>query len=148
VGNVRRFTDLRAWQACHAFKKAIYAVCTDSPLAGDWTLRKQLEESAAGPPAHLAEGFGRFAPADFARFAAMAKASLIEAQNHLIDAVDKHYIGEDDRTELNALAEVALQEVTGLIEYLQSPEALRNARRVRQRRLASRDERRSMKPKA
>ena len=32
------------------------------------------------------------------------------------------------RLELNALAETALQEVTGLMEYLQSPEALRNAR--------------------
>ena len=33
------------------------------------------------------------------------------------------------RAELNALAEVSLEEVTGLMEYLQSPEALKNARR-------------------
>jgi len=35
-------------------------------------------------------------------------------------------------------------EVTGLMEYLQSPEALRNARRARERRIASRPERRTL----
>jgi hypothetical protein len=57
---VRRFTQLRAWQACVAYKKAVYALC----------------------------------------------------------------------------------EVGGLMEYLQSPEALRNARHARERRIASRPEHR------
>jgi hypothetical protein len=70
----------------------------------------------------------------------------MESQNHLMDAVDKRYINETTRSDLNALAEAALQEVTGLMEYLQSPEALRNARRARERRIASRQERRSRLP--
>jgi hypothetical protein len=76
----------------------------------------------------------------------MARASLIESQNHLIDAVDRGHITEETRLELNALAAVALQEVTGLMEYLQSPEALRNARRARERRIASRQERLARRP--
>jgi hypothetical protein len=40
------------------------------------------------------------------------------------------------------LGEAALKEVSGLMEYLQSPEALRNARRARGCRIASRPERR------
>ena len=67
----------------------------------------------------------------------------MESQNHLRDAVDKGYIPEETRLEHDALAEAALQEVTGLMEYLQSPEALRNARRARERRIASRPERRT-----
>ena len=78
-----------------------------------------------------------------ARFVVMARASLMESQNHLIDAVDRGYITEDVRREHDALAEAALQEVTGLMEYLQSPEALRNARRARERRIASRPNRTS-----
>ena len=140
---VRRFTDLRAWQSCDAYKKAVYRSCRDTPIANDWELRKQLEQSAASAPANLAEGFGRFSPPDFARYTVMARASLIESQNHLIDAVDKGHIAGAQRLELNALAEAALQEVTGLMEYLQSPEALSNARRVRERRIASRAERRA-----
>ena len=65
----------------------------------------------------------------------------MESQSHLIDAVDKRYITEQTRLELDSLAASALEEVTGLMEYLQSPEALRNARRARERRIASRPER-------
>jgi len=104
----------------------------------DWDRRRQLEKTVAGPPACIAEGFGRFNPADFARFVVMARSSLMESQNHLLDAVDKGHITEESRREQDALAEAALQEVTGLMEYLQSPEALRNARRARERRIASR----------
>jgi four helix bundle protein len=93
-----------------------------------------LEDSVAGPPAHISEGFGRFSPPDFARYCVIARSSLMESQNHLIDAVDSECIDEDTRIRYHALAEVALQEVTGLMEYLQSPEALRNARRVREHR--------------
>jgi four helix bundle protein len=142
-----RFTELRAWQTCHVYKKAVYRLCLDSPLARDWNRRDQLEESVAGPPSHVSEGFGRFNPPDFARYLVFARSSLIESQNHLIDAVDKNYITEETRLELNALAEAALEEVTGLMEYLQSPEALRNARRARERRIASRAERRKLQGK-
>ena len=107
----------------------------------DWKRRGQIEESVSGPPDHIAEGFGRFNPADFARFTVMARSSLMESQSQLRDAVDKRYITEETRLQLDGLAETALEEVTGLMEYLQSPEALRNARRARERRVASRPER-------
>ena len=140
---VRRFNDLRAWQACVTYKKAVYRLCEREPIASDVKRRGQLEDSVWGPPGHIAEGFGRFNPLDFARFVVMARASLMESQNHLLDFVDRGYISEPQRRELNELAEVALGETTGLIEYLQSPEALRNARRARERRLATRDEHRT-----
>jgi four helix bundle protein len=143
---VQRFTDLRAWQACYTYKNAVYRLCLETALAKDWDRRDDLERSVKGPPAYIAEGYGRFNPPDFARFCVMARSSLMESQNHLMDAVDKRYINETTRSDLNALAEAALQEVTGLMEYLQSPEALRNARRARERRIASRQERRSRLP--
>jgi four helix bundle protein len=139
----KRFTELRAWQACNSYKQAIYRMSAEGPLSRDWERRRQLEESVAGPPAHIAEGFGRFNPAEFARFTVIARASLMESQNHLRDAVDKEYITEDKRAELDQLASMALREVTGLMEYLQSEEALQKARRARERRIATRATRRS-----
>jgi four helix bundle protein len=138
---VQRFTDLRAWQACDTFKRAI--LCEQDPIAHDFGRRRQIEEAAARTTAHIAEGFGRFYPADFARFCGIARASLMESQNHLIDFVHKKYISEQRREALNKPAETALEEVSGLMEYLQSPEALRNARRARERRMANRGERRT-----
>ena len=108
-------------------------MCESEAIAKDLGRRKQIEESSSRPTAHIAEGFGRFNPADFARFCVIARSSLMESQSHLLDFVDKRYITEPARVDLNQLAETALEEVTGLMEYLQSPEALRNARRARSR---------------
>jgi len=129
---VRRFTDRRAWAGVR---------CLQEGCGKDWKRLEQLEDSVAWPPGHVAEGFGRFNPPDFARFTVIARSSIMESQSHLIDAVDKRYITEQTRLELDSLAASALEEVTGLMEYLQSPEALRNARRARERRIASRPER-------
>ncbi len=130
----KRFTQLRAWQACTTYKRAVLRLCAQGTLARDFKLRGQLEDSVCGPPDHLAEGFGRFSPPDFARYTVMARASLMESQNQLITAVDKGHITEAVRLAHNELAETAIEETTGLMEYLQSPDALRNARRARERR--------------
>ena len=129
----QRFTDIRAWKASRVYKRAVYRVTEAGALDGDRDLRRQLEEAVKGPPAHIAEGFGRFSPLDFARFVRMARASLIESQNHLTDAVDAGFITEATRSELDALAEVALKESAGLINYLQSAAAQRNAESAKRR---------------
>ena len=65
----------------------------------------------------------------------------MESQHHLRDIVDKKYITEECRADHDKLAETALEQVAGWMEYLQSPEAFRSARRARERRTASRAER-------
>lgn len=132
----RRYTELRAWQTCDLYKKAVYRLCSTGPLSRDEDKRRQLEKAVAGPPSHISEGFGRFNPPDFARYTVFAKSSLLESQNHLGDVLDKGYIDEETRARFHAMAEDALEEVSGLMDYLLSPEALRNARRARERRIA------------
>jgi four helix bundle protein len=130
----KTFRDLRAWQAAYAFKLKVYELIEHGPLANDEKLRKQLREGAASAPSQISEGFGRFDPADNARFVKMARASIIECQNHLQDAVDRRHITERAREEHDQLAREALTEIGGLLDYLHSPEAKRNAERIRQKR--------------
>jgi len=137
----KTFRDLRAWQTAYAFKLRIYELIESGPLSNDETLRKQLRESAASAVSQISEGFGRFDPVDFARFVKMARASLVECQNHLQDAVDRGHITNDVRHEYEKLAKDALLEIGGLLDYLQSPEAKKNAERVRQKRFERRLER-------
>ena len=68
----------------------------------------------------------------------VARASLVECKNHLIDAVDRGHIDDDVRRHSAGLADDALREIGGLLDYLQSPEAKRNAERIRQRRFERR----------
>jgi len=136
----KSFDELRAWKSARTFKLAVYRLCGTGRLAGDFALRDQLRSAAASAPSQIAEGFGRFNPADFARFLGIAKASLIEAQNHLQDAVDRQHITEDVRREHHALADIALRDVIAFIEYLQSEQAQQNAKRAREKRQARRNE--------
>jgi four helix bundle protein len=113
---------------------AIYKLTSSGTLCSDLRLRDQLRESAAAVPSNLTEGFGRFDPLDNARFVRIARASLLECQNHLDDAVDRGHIDEETRKITDALAEAAISEIGGWLDYLQSPEARQNADRIRQKR--------------
>ena len=130
----RHYWELTAWQAVVAFKKGIYDLIEREPLATDLKLREQLRESVASAQSHIAEGFGRFDPLDNARFVKMARASMLECHNHLGDAVDRKRITEDTRRDHLLRWEVAMKEIGGWLDYLQSPEAKQNADRIRQQR--------------
>jgi hypothetical protein len=65
-------------------------------------------------------------------------ASLVECQNHLIDAVDRGVITDKVRKEHDERIETVLRQIGPLIAYLQSNEAKRNAERIKRRRKASR----------
>ena len=131
----KHYWELRAWQAVVAFKDGIYDLIEGEPLATDLKLRDQLRESVASAQSHIAEGFGRFDPLDNARFVKMARASMLECHNHLGDAVDRKRITEETRRNHLPRWEIAMKEIGGWLDYLQSPEAKRNADRIRQQRV-------------
>jgi four helix bundle protein len=139
----RTYGELRAWQTVRAFKVGVYALTEQQPIAGDFKLRDQLREAAASAQSQIAEGFGRFEPLDNARFVRMARASLLECHNHLSDAVDRGYLIEGERLQHEARFRDAIREIGGYLDYLQSPEAKRNAERIRQRRVERRNRRNS-----
>lgn len=130
----KHYWELTAWQAVVAFKKGIYDLIEREPLATDLKLREQLRGSVASAQSHIAEGFGRFDPLDNARFVKMARASMLECHNHLGDAVDRKRITEETRRDHLLKWEVAMKEIGGWLDYLQSPEAKQNADRIRQQR--------------
>ena len=123
--------DIRAWQAAYAFKLAVYELIRTTPIRRDPVLRLQLRKAAASTVSQIEEGFARFYPKDFGRLAVGAKASLAESRGHLRDAVDSGHIPEDARNTVDRLAAEAYKELIGLIDYLQSPAAEENARRVK-----------------
>ena len=63
----------------------------------------------------------------------MGKASLVECQNHLIDATDRGLISEAVRNEYDGAIQKVLKGIGALIAYLQSAEAKKNAERIKRR---------------
>lgn len=81
-------------------------------------VRGQAEAAGRGAPRTIAEGFGRFRPKEFARYLEFARASLIETQNHLGDALDSGYITAEEHAALFKLADRAIGASTRLHQYL------------------------------
>jgi four helix bundle protein len=115
---IRRYHDLACYQLSNDLKLRVYAFTGKGPASRDIKFCDQCRASARSAPANIAEGFGRFQPADFARFLLIARASLIETQSHVNDGFDLGYVTDSERIELLALANRAIGAVTNLALYL------------------------------
>jgi four helix bundle protein len=112
---IRDFRDLACWQLAYALKSEVFAFTAILPASRDFKFCDQIRDASASAPRNIAEGFGRFAPRDFARFLGYARASIVETQNHLLDARDRGYIDEALFSRLFNLAAAARRTTTRLI---------------------------------
>jgi len=112
---IRNFEDLVCWQLSHELKCEVLAVIASPPASRDFDFCTQIRKSSRSAPANISEGFGRYAPRDFANYLRIAKASLQETRNHLIEARDRGYIRNPLYSRLLHLARAAEKATTGLL---------------------------------
>lgn len=111
MAGVKTFQELIAWQQAREFKRLVYELTDRAACRRDPDFRNQLREAAASAPANIAEGFVRKRPRDFSRFLTIARASLAESENHLIDGIDR---GMWKETELDAARNHLKRAVTAI----------------------------------
>ena len=83
-------------------------------------LGAQLASAADSSCANIAEGFSRFNPKDFARFATIAKASLTEIIEHMKSANQLGIVTAEEYNEISSLTRRARGATTRLILYLRN----------------------------
>jgi four helix bundle protein len=115
----RRYQDLVCWQLANELKLRVYAILAKAPVAKDLKYCDQIRDSARSACRNIAEGFGRYRPAEFARFLMIARASILETHNHLGDGLDLRYFSRAEYEEACALADRACGAVTKLHAYLE-----------------------------
>jgi|SRR5262245_18827719 len=115
----RKYQDLVCWQLANELKLRVYAIVAKAPVAKDLKYCDQIRDSARSACRNIAEGFGRYRPAEFARFLLIARASLVETHNHLIDGIDQGYLKTGECEELLVLADRARGATTRLHAYLE-----------------------------
>jgi four helix bundle protein len=124
----QKLEQLIAWQRAHEFKIEIYRIAKSSPAAmREVEYRSQLFGAAASGESNVAEGFYRFAAADFARFLGMARASMGEARVRLLDGVDRGFFQRADCEEALRLADRAMACAVSLKTSLEPFMAKRSA---------------------
>jgi four helix bundle protein len=91
------FTELVAWQLADALEKYAQEMIKRPHLAKDREFCDQTSDAAASGPRNIAEGHGRFAPAQFANYLRIAIGSEMETRNQIIKAWQRGAITEHEK---------------------------------------------------
>jgi four helix bundle protein len=114
----RHYKELECWQLAHELKCEVIAFTARMPATADRDFCQDIRASARSAPSNISEGFGRQTHRDFAHFLSIARASLIETDNHLQDALDCAYVTHAEHARLSTIANRALRATTSLQSYL------------------------------
>jgi len=136
MAGVKRYEDLVCWQLAAELETLVFELTETGPVARDFKFRDEIRDSSASATRNIAEGFGRFFPADHARFLRMAKASLMETHSSARSGFNRGYFSEKDKDRMQRLCGRSGKATTGLIRYLESqiPPSSRRKRPKRRRR--------------
>ena len=118
---VRRYQELECWRLANQVKREVYAIIARprSRKISNFAIKfaSQRGLGRATSPKDLV----RFRPAENARFCEFAKGSLVETDNHILDALDQQYVTKDEWKELTQLIDRAIGATTKYIVYLKGP---------------------------
>jgi four helix bundle protein len=88
TSTVKTFRDLDCWRLAVELRRECYRIANDIPSHDRFGLADQLRRAAASVPANIAKGHGRNSRREFAQVLGIARGSLTEIENHLLEATD------------------------------------------------------------
>lgn len=113
------FEELEVWKKSRELKIEVSNLVKSFPAEEKYRLVDQLIRSSRSINTQVAEGHGRRSWPDRLRFSVIARGSLSETLNHLIDALDEKYISEEQLNYFrNKITEVE-RLLNGYINYLE-----------------------------
>lgn len=90
------FTELIAWQRADDLERFVIEIIRRPSLARDPDYCRQTADAAASAPRNIAEGFGRFAPAQFSNFLRIAIGSELETKNQILKAWQRGALTDEE----------------------------------------------------
>lgn len=126
----KEFTELMAWQRADELERFVQEIIKRPVLARDARYCQQVADAAASAPRNIAEGFGRFAPTQFANFLRIAIGSELETQNHILKAWQRGAITDEEHCVGVVLCKRAVSAAVGLRRYQLTQLATANAKRI------------------
>ena len=113
------FEDLEVWKKARQLKMEIALLVKGFPSEERFRLSDQLIRSSRSVCTQIAEGHGRQTFPDRIRFCIIARGSLSETLNHLIDSFDEKYITEEQLTDFRNKVTGVEKLLNGYISYLE-----------------------------
>ncbi len=114
----KSFTELEVWKKMRLLKIKIEALAKTFPTEEKFRLTDQVIRSSRGVNSAISEGHGRYTFPDRIHYCIIARGSLSETFNHLIDAYDCGYITLEKLTELKNEINEVKKILNGYISWL------------------------------
>jgi four helix bundle protein len=120
------FTELEVWKKARQLKKEIFNLVEMFPAAEKYRLADQLIRSSRGINSSISEGHGRYTFKDRLHYCVIARGSLAETYNHLIDAYDCSYINYDQLKDYKNKIDEVHRLLNGYIAHLRRNQSARS----------------------
>jgi four helix bundle protein len=89
----RSHKELICWQRAYELKLPVYELVRIGTVTHDFDFTDQLKKSASSAPRLIAEGFGRYYPAEFSKYLRLANGELKET----VESLDAEWIHATSR---------------------------------------------------
>lgn len=118
MGTIRRFEDLKVWQAANGLSEVIFDLILSNKSFNDYPLKDQINRSSGSVMDNIAEGFGRGGNKEFRLFLGFSKGSADEVKSQLYRAKYRKYITLKEYDNLYSSADEICKMINGLKNYL------------------------------
>ncbi len=115
----QNFEDLEVWKKARELKNEISELVKIFPADERFRLTDQIIRSSRSVNTQISEGYGRRTWPDRLRFSVIARGSLSETLNHLIDAFDEKFITEEQLNYFRIKISEVEKLLNGYISYLE-----------------------------
>ncbi|MDQ6757368.1 MAG: four helix bundle protein [Bacteroidota bacterium] len=112
------FTELEVWKKARVLKNEIFELAETFPTEEKFRLVNQMIRSSRSINSTISEGHGRYTYKDQLHFCVIARGSLSETYNHLIDALDCNYITAEKLEYFKAKIDETERILNGYISFL------------------------------
>lgn len=113
------FEELEVWKKARQLKIELRELVKTFPTEEKFRLVDQIIRSSRGINSQISEGHGRGTYPDRLRFSVIARDSLSETLNHLIDAFDESYITDGQLQYYRSKTTEVEKLLNGYINYLE-----------------------------
>jgi four helix bundle protein len=125
MAGVRRFQDLDCWKLARMVRREVVRLTRREPVCRDYKVVNQIRDAARGGTRNIAEGYSRFNPREIVYFLSVAKSSLDETEDEMLDGLESGYWSEGEYAAVRSYLRRTHGAIRGWWRYLESAEAAR-----------------------
>jgi four helix bundle protein len=125
MAGVKRFQDLDCWKLARMVRREVVRLTRREPVCREFKFVNQIRDASRGGTRNIAEGYSRFVPAQILYYLGIAKASLDETADELLDGLESGYWSRDEYNVVRSYLRRTHGAIRGWWRYLESPEAAR-----------------------